>query len=365
MTKIKTIKTIIGERGFRYLYNYVHFFIFWNWIRSHPRLIYLMNRIAPYPSYLEVEATTKCPFKCVFCEHTYWNEKSRDMSLAEFKRFIDQFPRLKYIAFTGIGENFLNHDFMDMYRYLKVRHPTILIELYDMFYYIDKKVAGELINEIGLTQVYVSFDAATKETYEKVRVGSDFDRVVNNIRNFIRIREEEGLRFPQITFHFIITKQNMHEISQYIHLVKELGGNRIFFTRLLHRFEEVKDLWVNVPQSLMDEANKVGEDCGVEIEWNMDVPRQKPAISNCIEWTTPFIYVTGEVQPCCCLQEANNRKKLKSLSLGNIYNSGFRDIWRGKGYKELRRQILRGKIPEICRGCPIYNLNVKKTEGEE
>lgn len=347
---------LVKNRGLRYTYNhYYNLLHFQLYSSKNPLLVKLLYWLEPYPSYLEVEATTRCNLKCIMCEHTYWNEPARDLSFEEFKGLIDQFLGLKWIAFTGIGENFLNKDFMKMYRYLKSKWKGILIELYDTFYFIDEKIARELIQEIGLTRVLASIDGATKGTYEKIRVGSNFERVTSNVKRFIEIKRELSSPLPEIIFHYIISKANIHEVPQYVEYVKSLGGEDIFFTAMLHSFEEVKELVTEVPKEVIREAEKRGKELGVHITWNEDVPEQKPPISKCTEWTMPFIYVTGHVQPCCAAQEANRRPVQKEQSLGNVFEKSFKEIWNSGKYRNLRRMLAKGKVPAQCRDCPIYD----------
>ena len=44
----------------------------------------------------------------------------------------------------------------------------------------------------GITRLRFSLDAATKETYEKVRLGGKYDVTMRNIENFLRIKKEEN-----------------------------------------------------------------------------------------------------------------------------------------------------------------------------
>ena len=68
----------------------------------------------------------------------------------------------------------------------------------------------------------------------------------------------------------------------------------------------------------------------------------------------PFIFATGEVVPCCTMNEANARNKQKDLSMGNVFKKSFKDIWYGRKYKDFRNGIRNGKVPYFCAGCPIY-----------
>lgn len=354
--KLSRLMFLLSNKGIKYTYNVIHFNIFWG-SRS-PFIRRLLYWFEPYPSYIEIEVTTRCNLKCIMCEHTYWNEPNRDMSFEEFKNIVDQFPRLKWIGLTGIGESFLNRDFMKMLKYVKSR--DVFVELYDTFYFIDRKTAEELI-DMGVDKIFASIDAATKETYEKIRVGSNFERVINNVRTLFRLKEEKKTCFPEIAFHYIVNKLNLHEIPRYINLVHSLVGEEnvtIQFTRMLHEFKEVKDLFVEIPEETIRIVNKIAEDLGIKLIWNKDVPQVKPLIKECIEWTMPFIFVTGHVIPCCSGNEAGHRDFQKRTALGNVFEKSFKEIWRSKKYKSLRRMLRRGKVPLPCKNCCLYNVEL-------
>ncbi|MCK4781643.1 SPASM domain-containing protein [Candidatus Parcubacteria bacterium] len=355
--KFKRVLFFLREKGFKWTWNYIHLYTFYG--TKNTFIIKLIHWLQFYPPYLEVEITTMCNLKCIMCEHTYWKEPDRDMSFEQFKKIVDQFPKLKWIGLTGIGESFLNKDFMKMLRYVKSKN--IFVELYDNFYFLDSKAAEEFI-EMGVDQLFISLDAATKETYEKIRVGSNFERVTNNVRNFIQLKKEKKKYFPEVDFHYIINRLNINEIPQYIELVHSLaGGERtvVRFTRMLHKFKEVSDLFVEVPEEMIQAAEKRAKELGVILTWNRDVPQAKPPISHCTVWLMPFIFVTGHVIPCCSGNEAGNRDFQKATALGNIYEQSFKDIWNGEKYKTLRRMIRENKVPAVCRDCCAFDVKNK------
>jgi radical SAM protein with 4Fe4S-binding SPASM domain len=351
----------LKNKGIKYTYNHLYFFVFWGWIRKHPSLIKLLNWLSPYPSYIEIEVTTKCNLRCIICEHTFWDEPNRDMSFEEFKSIIEQFPKLKWIGLTGIGESFMHKDFLKMLQYVKSKN--IIVELYDTFYFIDEKTSRELI-KLEIDNFFVSLDAATKETYEKIRVGSDFDRVVNNVKNFIRIKKEMNAFFPELKFHYIVNKLNFHEIVKYVELVKHLCGcdnTSIQFTRMLHYFTETKDLYVEVPPQIISDVEKKSKELGIPISWNQDVQQNKPPLNHCIEWTMPFIFVTGHVIPCCSGNEAGQREFQKETAMGNIFEKTFEEIWYGEKYKSTRKMLRQGKATKPCKNCCLYNVGTAKS----
>ncbi len=313
----------------------------------------------PPPRYMEIETTTRCGFKCLMCEHTYWKVPPMDMSFVQFKKVIDQFPTLKWIGMTGIGESFLNKDFVKMLKYVKSKH--IWVELFDPFFLIDEKIGKELIN-LGIEVMYVSLDGATKGTYEKIRVGSNFDTVIKNIRSFIKMKKERNSKYPRLIFHFIISKINIHEIEKYIELINSFGLEKpeILFTPVLHRYKEIDGLFTKVPEEIPKSVDKKAKELGVKITWNANVPKVLPSITKCFAWLMPFIFATGDVSPCCASNEQNEREFQVKNCFGNVFETPFKDIWNGKKFKEFRKQILGGEIPPICKTCTIYDTGAKE-----
>lgn len=361
LSRFKRLFILLREKGIKYTYNRIHFSIFYG--TKNPFLIKLLYWLEPYPPYLEIEVTTRCNLRCIICEHTYWEEPNRDMSFEEFKGIIDQFPRLKWIGLTGIGESFLNKDFMKMLRYVKSKNKNIFVEFYDTFYFIDKKTAEELVN-IGIDRIYVSLDAATKLTYEKIRVGSNFDRVVNNVRNLFKVKKEKGAHFPEIVFHYIVNKVNLQEMPQYLELVDNLSNEKditVQFTRMLHEFKEVKDLFVEIPEETIQLVEEKAKKLGKKLVWSADVPNVKPSINKCTEWIMPFIFVTGHVIPCCAGNEAGHRDFQKETALGSVFEQSFKEIWHGEKYKTLRRMLFQGKVPLACKNCCLYQIKGRKS----
>ncbi len=352
--------SLMRYRGVKYVYNRWYLRTFYaveNPLRNFIYFrLYPLIDYTPFPSMIEIEATTTCNLRCTICEHTHWNEPPRNMTLEEFKGIIDQFPEVRAIALTGIGENFLNKDFLKMYEYIRERWPSAFIELYDNFYLVGEDVSRRLI-DLSIDRVIISMEAATKDTYEKIRVGSNFERVLENIKNFVEIKSKENSPFPEIFFHFIVTNQNIHELPSYIKLVKGLGCVKISITNLLHPYHEVQHMMLhNIPEGIIKEAESVACKEGITLLWNSNIPQKKPPITNCNNWIMPFIYVTGHVVPCCSMNEANVRQFQKDNSFGNVFEKPFKEIWYSDEFKAFRRAQRKGEVPVLCRDCPMYDV---------
>ncbi len=59
----------------------------------------------------------------------------------------------------------------------------------------------------------------------------------------------------------------------------------------------------------------------------------------------------GQIYPCCVGDDG-------TLSLGNLNEKGFEEIWNGPESQDLRRGMLTGDVPKFCKGCGFYTDRV-------
>jgi len=323
--------------------------------------------LIPYPTAIEIEPTTElCPVKCRMCENPYFPKKvRRHMSQDEFELIIDQFPKLRWVGLTGIGEAWINPDFPEMLEYCAKKR--IFVEIYDNFLFLDEERIKLLMKTVG--RVWISIDGCTKETYELIRVGSRWEKVVENLNLFFELKRKFRSDKPKIDFHFIINKLNLQEVPDFVDFVASLdihGKFMILFTKILHPFPEVMDIYLDrVPKEIILETEKRAHDCGIWVQWAGDIPikeakhawrrEEKRPIKYCCAWLQPFFFSTGHVVPCCRQNEFGKREWQIEEAMGNIFETkDFKKIWFGERYTQLKKMIRANKVPPYCVGCPDY-----------
>ena len=348
ISKFKKLKALLRDRGLFGAYNFLY------------DLYFLKN----YPCSIKIEITTRCNLSCIMCPHGYsnfglWEGANKDMSFEKFKTIIDNFHGLKLIDFAGTGENFLNKDFMKMVRYAKSKN--ILVDFFSNFCLVDENISKELI-EIGINKIYLSIDGATKETYEKIRVGSDFEKVINNVKNFFRLKKEQNKQFPYIVFNYVVNKYNFNEIIDFVELVSSLAEGQktliIFknmFPLLFSGFLEKEFKNIILPQKIINEVKRRSEELNISVGWENNMFRGKPLIDKCNYYLRPFISIDGEVYFCCVSRSL--RSSQKKMILGNIFEYNFKEIWQSKEYKNFRKLLHRGKTPFCCKNCYYYDTD--------
>lgn len=350
---------LLKRMKFKEIYNWIWFHLFWTSVWG--SRVFELNlwdkkkqvpKFIKKPPFIEIETTTVCGYNCTYCENTYWNVKPHFMRFEEFKTLVDQFDGLKWTGMSGIGCSYKNPDYLDMLAYLKSK--DVLVQTHSLFDIISEDTSKALV-DMGVDNIYCSMHAATKETYEKLIPNARFERVLANLKSFIRIKKEKRSMKPILCFHYVVNKYNIDEMTDFLDLVSSLNGDvyQVEFSELLHSFKEVKDLYVPISDDKIREVKDKATELGLRVDFNCDVG-EKPLMNKCTAWIMPFVFCTGHVINCCCNNEGNRREWQVATSFGNAFKESFDDIWFSERYAEMRRKLREGEVPEECRYCPVF-----------
>ncbi|MCR5347416.1 MAG: radical SAM protein [Fretibacterium sp.] len=305
------------------------------------------------PVKMDYEVSSLCNFRCEMCLMSEIAENHRtQMTYADFKRSLDEQYGLVEVKLQGLGEPLLNPDFFAMVheavsRDLWVRTTTngSLLHLNENY----KKMIDEKIGEIQ-----ISIDGATKEVFEKIRRGADFDRIVENVSilNHYAITREEQWR---TSCWMLVQKDNIHEMRALLDLAEKIGFSRVVYSLALGNWG--KDNWseINNPKDVRSafheedgwELVDAGQKKGISVSFwvGNDKYRHTEDGKQLCNWLWSRAFISGDMRivPCCVLCDAN------TFDLGDALD--FSKEWNSKDYQELRRQHLTGEIPSMCRNC--------------
>jgi len=299
------------------------------------------NRFAP--EYIQLESTTKCNMKCKTCIRS--EKDNYDMDLDFFKSIIDQLHWSRFgtlqVDLTGVGEPLLNPNLVSMVEYAK--RGGFKVGFTSNLTTLNEIMAEELVNT-NLDYLYVSFDGATKETFEKLRVGADFEKVVSNIEMFLKKRSERKRSRPLVKLTATISYDNSNEILGLIKIAGDLKVNSINFNRQIipgkehwkHDFHPVT-VWKHRPRT------------SVEIG-RMAIPLRRP--QPCVALKGCYVTYDGRVLPCNSLIQILARKEYHRVQVGDLKQNTLDEIWFSKNYRLFRTHLALGRRPFYCNYCP-------------
>jgi MoaA/NifB/PqqE/SkfB family radical SAM enzyme len=91
-----------------------------------------------------------------------------------------------------------------------------------------KKMFGRLDKILTRIDVLnISIDGASKETYELLRRGGQFEKLLENLE-FIKDYHEQF----RIRFHMVVQKSNWHEMSKMLELADRFNAHEVIFNRI-------------------------------------------------------------------------------------------------------------------------------------
>jgi radical SAM protein with 4Fe4S-binding SPASM domain len=320
--------------------------------------------VPTFPHTLYLETTNRCDSECQTCLRTFNTlEPPKDLTLAEVQRLVDQFPVLERVVLHGIGEPLLNKQIFEIVAYLKTRGATVLFNSDAIS--LTQKRAAQLIDS-GLDEYRVSMDAATRETYARIRGVDQFARVIRNVGYLVSLLQQQGCSRPRVSMWFTTLKTNLDELPAFIRLAAQLGVPEVNAQRLvfygqglavqeqsLHRrLEECE-------QGLLGEAETLAQQYGITFKasgattpiqsLNGAAPDQRPWAGCQRPWTLSYVTANGNVLPCCISPWTT--KSYRNLVLGNAFTTEFAHVWNGERYQQFRQDFESEVAPDPCRGC--------------
>lgn len=169
---------------------------------------------------IQVEVTSVCPGRCVYCPHTtqagYW--RSRHMEAATFARLWPLMQESGRVHLQGWGEPFLHPRFMDfaaLARKAGCRVSTTTCGLR-----MDETLAGQIVGS-GIDIVAFSL-VGTDEASNAPRAGVPFSRVREAVRTLQRVRKAKMGVHLELHFAYLMLASQMEAVEGLPDLMDEL-----------------------------------------------------------------------------------------------------------------------------------------------
>lgn len=304
------------------------------------------------PRSIQIESTTRCNLKCTMCEIAYWTEKGGDLRFPSLERMVEHLPGLRRVDLTGVGESLMNRDFLRAVAFLKAR--GIYITLNHNFTLMTERAARRIV-DLGLDQILLSLDGATKATYESIRVGANFEKVLANAHRLTRIKREVGRRKPEFKINTVVSLTNYKELTGIVELASDLGVGMVSMVNII-TFDDTARLGTESIErevrAAYDRAVQRGRELGVLVKIELF---DKLPVEQCdFPWKRNFVTYDGYVHPCCYTTQTGDRQAQNRRSFGNLLERSFQEIWRSEAYTVFRRKMKAGILPVACGHCPKY-----------
>ncbi len=284
------------------------------------------------PIRMWVEPTNTCNLKCVMCpqSHSDITFQRGFMEFALFQKIVDEAKEFVYdMNLHHTGESLLHPDILEMIRYAK--HAGIYTRMHTNATKLDEKMSRGIL-DAGLDFLSFSFDGYDKATYEDIRRGANFEQTLENILRFLRLKQESGKERPFTVFEVIDFAAKPGTPSG---LLEETPERRAFEKQFEHL--PLDKFVLKAPHNWAGTYDGDGAPLHPEKYCACTFP-----------WYAMAVFWNGNVSPCP--QDFFNH-----LYLGNLKESGIRDVWHGENAVRLRKKMKTKNFQNLnpCATCDL------------
>jgi MoaA/NifB/PqqE/SkfB family radical SAM enzyme len=288
---------------------------------------------------LQVEAAFACNLRCVMCP---WREMAKGaahqglMTQKIWQAIRPHLPAAQSIDFTGGGEPLLQPRLAQWIAEAKAAGCETGF-LSNGLLLNEEKL--EKILEAGIDWVCISMDGANAEIYNKIRVGSNFERVCQNVANIARLRDGSQ---PKTMINFVLMKMNFHQVEEIVRLAGRLGVDQVNFKQCdVIRDQAGKGLGLFAPgetgeirklKKSLGKALRLARKLRIETTASPFIPRELPVCDQDPR-DSLFIGYDGTVAPCISLALGGTttflgkEATMSSVHYGRLPGDDLMDLW--------------------------------------
>ena len=292
-----------------------------------------------FPKYFTIETCNNCNARCIMCPKGLKGTTSVQlMDDFLFDKIVDEIKEynnwIEMICLNSDGEPLLDRNIAKKIKKLK-REGIKHINISTNAQLLSRERISELL-ESGLDDIRISIDGHTKQTFERVRRGLDYDIVKENVLNLIQMRDE-----------------SQSDMSVRIRMVEleENAGERREWMKYWQSHTGKRDKVQLMPMHTW--SGKVAEEEREQIEFYSD----KPCVSVFSSFTINY---DGKVQLCDSDIEQQEIR-------GNVKEESIKKIWQGERFETIRRWhagAARNNV-KLCQGCDHWSRIFKENISEK
>jgi MoaA/NifB/PqqE/SkfB family radical SAM enzyme len=323
--------------------------------------------LPPDPRFLGVETdvTSGCNLRCRMCYMSLQHGDPRPRLFLTPEAFVERIgpvlPHTHALALSLGSEPLVSPHFAGILEAV-ARYRVPEVQFYTNGELLDERITEACLSH-DVTRVCVSVDGATRETFEYIRRGASFERVLGNVRALVARRRASDRERPVVRFDVVMMRRNAIELEGLVDLAGEAGAGEMSFTHLVPYAGlgmEAESLARDraLSNASLERALARAREIGVKVTGHPDLfalgsPPGAPS-----EGRDPFADVPycrypfhhacvdagGHVLAC---PFAHGEPPMGRVSR----EEPLAAVWLGPGFTRLRMRILQGDPPEMCRRC--------------
>lgn len=294
------------------------------------------NKVYIGPAIVGLGFTNSCNLTCQYCWiHGNGNpahfDKAHHFPWEKFLGIVQDSVELNVdqIQIVGSGEPTLHPLFRDMMQYLAQQPFNVKL-------YTNATFPLDLCSEvIKGDHVVVNLGAVDRQHFIDLKGKDFFDRVINNIKRLVSLRDATKPSF-HIEIAYIVHTGNINENQKMKELASQLRVNSVYYARM----------------NVVPYNQEFALPEGVPGELGGEIRRSPPICFN--GWFHSIINLDDNYSSCY---------RIPQMRTSDFDKWGFKEFWLSPQMMEIRLLGKHGHIQKMfkaCQTCPFYDKNMQR-----
>ena len=344
-----------------------------------------------------------CNLDCRTCVRNNWEEVSGKMSADVFDRILKglaAFSPPPLVFFGGFGEPLSHPDIVSMIR--RVKKLGARVELISNGTLLTPELSKKLITA-GLDLLWVSIDGASAASYADIRLGAELPSVIENMKVFSRILNNEygsnscgavPLYKTKVGVAFVAMKRNIADLPKVLKISQEFGADHFMISNLLPYSIDMCDeiLYsdtLSLPprpeqtprlrMPLMDVTEETGGALFLALTYGRslrvsghDLNDEKNRCRFIADGAAAIGW-NGDFSPCLPLMHdhdsfySDRKRRSRKWVVGNLMDRPLSKIWNAPEHLDFRKKVEDFDFAPCvyCGGCDLADENEEDCQGNE
>jgi MoaA/NifB/PqqE/SkfB family radical SAM enzyme len=319
-----------------------------------------MRKVGMRHLVIRMDTINLCNLRCKMCYYSSdYNRKKDEMDLPFFRSIADQiFAKTRFLYLSCATEPTMNKHFADI-----VRATGEYKVPFTSFCTNGQLLREDVIQaciEAKISEIIFSVDGATAETYEYIRAGGKWGRLLEKLDLLATMKAKANAKNPVTRINFTCMLSNIHELPAMVHFAADHDVRSLHVRHLLPYADDANSCreqmtYLRVFNSVAGEAKHEAGLRGVDLFLPDPVaPRQPTSGKTCVTdpsqleanqycllpWLQAIISWNGDYRVC-----STHRK------LGNLREQTFDEIYNSPKMQEIRSRMLWRKQESCSWNC--------------
>jgi MoaA/NifB/PqqE/SkfB family radical SAM enzyme len=331
------------------------------WVRAYRQILYL-------PRFLNLEFVSgKCNLNCRMCvsRHAPGHPgKLSHLPADDFRRFLAAAPTITGLTLSSGDSDPLLHPEIDRIAEI-ARESGTRLDFYTNGHPLTVRSCRAIVHSQAVTMMNFSVDAATPETYRRIR-GTSLQRLLGKVEMLASMKREHNVPWPWVSFSFVAMADNIAELPAFIDLAADYEAKRVFVADLVgwgsgsggNQLATDHPRW----EALIEEAKRRARKAGLFLKLperldgrSIPAPVMSPGLPDPDSSPTAegpsgagdlpvcgwllglWIASDGRLDPCCLLHEV--------ADMGNLKDG---PLWKNAKFTRIKDLLLSGRVFPKC-----------------